>query len=212
MFWTSLSASNERLPATTETLPVLSIRKSTLPPLASLTAVATSSVTVPVLGLGIKPRGPRMRAHLRTSFIASTVAIATSKSHQPSLVTFSIKSPMPTKSAPAALAASACSPPANTATLTALPEPLGSLTVPRTAVSPLASSLPRWKYTSTVSSNFAPALALTNLTASSIETAFWGAFLSALKYFFPCLIRPPRFPYCEPFRQSSWRPAPDRRC
>ena len=149
------------------------------------TAVVTSSVTVPVFGFGMRPRGPSTRAHLRTSFIASTVAIATSKSHQPSFVTFSIRSAMPTKSAPAAFAASACSPPANTATLTFLPEPFGSLQTPRTAVSPFVSSLPRWKYTSTVSSNFAPAFALTNLTASSIETAFVGAFFSALKYFLP---------------------------
>ena len=203
MLPTSAASSKERLPAMTARLPVLSMRKSTLPPLASLTAVETSSVTVPVLGLGMRPRGPSTRAHLRTSFMASTVAMATSKSHQPSLVIFSMRSAMPTKSAPAALAASACSPPANTQTFTFLPEPLGSFTVPRTAVSPFVRSLPRRKYTSTVSSNFAPALALMNLTASSTETAFFGAFFSALKYFLPCFIQPPRFPCCEPCRRSS---------
>ena len=37
---------------------VLSTRNSTLPAFISLTALATSNVTVPVLGLGIRPRGP----------------------------------------------------------------------------------------------------------------------------------------------------------
>src|SRR5438445_350431 len=40
-------------------MPVLSTRNSTLPALTSLIALATSIVTVPVLGFGIKPRGPR---------------------------------------------------------------------------------------------------------------------------------------------------------
>ena len=37
----------------------------------SCTAFAVSSVTVPVLGLGIKPRGPRTLPNLRTSAIAA---------------------------------------------------------------------------------------------------------------------------------------------
>ena len=42
-------------------------------------------VPVPVLGLGIRPRGPSTLPSLRTSDIASVVAMATSKSDQPSL-------------------------------------------------------------------------------------------------------------------------------
>ena len=42
-------------------LPFLSTRKSTLPPLMSLTALVTSMVTVPVFGFGMRPRGPSTR-------------------------------------------------------------------------------------------------------------------------------------------------------
>src|SRR4029453_6628667 len=38
----------------------LSTRNSILPPLISSTARATSMVTVPVFGFGIRPRGPRI--------------------------------------------------------------------------------------------------------------------------------------------------------
>src|SRR4029079_11953053 len=38
-----------------------STRNSILPPLMSETALATSGVTVPVLGFGIRPRGPSTR-------------------------------------------------------------------------------------------------------------------------------------------------------
>ncbi|CFE44108.1 Uncharacterised protein [Mycobacterium tuberculosis] len=43
-------------------LACLSTRKLILPPLMSATALATSAVTVPVFGLGIRPRGPSTRA------------------------------------------------------------------------------------------------------------------------------------------------------
>ena len=43
----------------------------------------TSIVTVPVLGLGIKPLGPNTRPSLPTSPIISGVATTTSKSNQP---------------------------------------------------------------------------------------------------------------------------------
>ena len=114
------------------TLPPLSTLNSTRPALTSLTALAVSSVTVPVLGLGIRPRGPRALPSLRTSDIASGVAMATSKSDQPSVHRL-IKSSKPTYSAPAALAASAAAPGrAKTSTRTILPLPWGRGTVPRT--------------------------------------------------------------------------------
>ena len=62
-------------------MPLRSVRYSTLPALASLTALATSKVTVPDLGLGMRPRGPRMRPSLPTVPIMSGVAMATSKSN-----------------------------------------------------------------------------------------------------------------------------------
>jgi len=43
---------------------VESTRNSTRPALASLTAFATSFVTVPLLGFGIRPFGPSVRAYL----------------------------------------------------------------------------------------------------------------------------------------------------
>ena len=46
------------------TIPAFSTRYSILPPLASLTAVPTSKVTVPTFGFGIRPRGPRISTEL----------------------------------------------------------------------------------------------------------------------------------------------------
>ena len=63
-----------------------SVRYSSLPAFASRTALATSNVTVPVFGFGIRPRGPRMRPSLPTLPIWSGVAIATSKSVKPSSI------------------------------------------------------------------------------------------------------------------------------
>src|ERR1700710_423539 len=45
-------------------IPALSTLKAILPPLTSLTAPATSFVTVPVFGLGIKLRGPSILPNL----------------------------------------------------------------------------------------------------------------------------------------------------
>src|SRR6516225_5892409 len=66
-----------------------------------------------------------------TLAIWSGVAIAASNSSQPPWI-FSIRSSLPTTSAPAACACSALSPTANTATRAVLPVPCGRLTVPRT--------------------------------------------------------------------------------
>ena len=62
-------------------MPERSVRYSTLPPLASVTALPTSNVTVPDLGFGMSPRGPRMRPSLPTVPIMSGVAMAMSKSN-----------------------------------------------------------------------------------------------------------------------------------
>src|ERR1017187_1869333 len=53
-FSTSLPASKLTLPTGAWMMPVLSTRNSTLPALISRIALATSTVTVPVLGLGIR--------------------------------------------------------------------------------------------------------------------------------------------------------------
>src|SRR5215472_14117549 len=96
-FSKSLSAEKLTLPTGAWMMPVLSTRNSTLPALTSLTALATSTVTVPVLGLGMRPRGPRILPSLPTDRIISGVAITASKSVQLSdWILFTISSP-PTK-------------------------------------------------------------------------------------------------------------------
>ena len=69
-------------------------------------------------------------------------------------------------SAPAALASSAFSPRAKTATRTVLPVPFGRVTLPRTIWSAWRGSMPRFIEISIDSSNFADALALAIFTAS----------------------------------------------
>src|ERR1700685_1987900 len=56
----SLSGENEIFPTGQCTSAVLSVRNSTLPAFTSCTALATSIVTVPVFGFGIRPLGPRI--------------------------------------------------------------------------------------------------------------------------------------------------------
>src|SRR5208282_4477371 len=88
-FSINLSGENEILPTGQWMSAVLSVRNSTLPALTSCTALATSKVTVPVFGLGIRPLGPRILPRRPTDFITSGVAISASKSVQFSLVIFS---------------------------------------------------------------------------------------------------------------------------
>ena len=102
---------------------VLSSLYSILPALISATAFVTSIVTVPALGLGIKPFGPSTRPRRPTTPIISGVATTTSKSNQPSFWIFGTNSSPPTKSAPAASASATLSPLANTSTLTVFPVP-----------------------------------------------------------------------------------------
>ena len=83
-------------------MPVLSTRNSTLPALISLTACVTFGVTVPVLGFGIRPRGPSTFPSLPTTRIMSGVATTASKSSQPPAILSTISSP-PTESAPASV-------------------------------------------------------------------------------------------------------------
>src|SRR5436189_161724 len=80
-----------------------SVRYSSLPAFASRTALPMSKVTVPVFGFGIRPRGPRMRPRRPTFPIWSGVAMATSKSVNPSSTCFA-RSAEPTTSAPASSA------------------------------------------------------------------------------------------------------------
>src|SRR5215831_9810235 len=131
MFCTRWSAGNDALPTPACTMPAFSTRNSTEPPLAPLTALVTSMVTVPTFGFGIMPRGPNTLPSRPTSGMRSGVAMQRSKSMLPPC-TFSTRSSAPTTSAPAALASSALAPRANTATRTLRPEPFGRLTMPRT--------------------------------------------------------------------------------
>src|ERR1039458_10445922 len=80
-FSTSLAAAKLILPTGAWIIPVLSTRNSTLPALISRIALATSTVTVPVLGLGIRPRGPSTLPSLPTERIMSGVAIKIGRAH-----------------------------------------------------------------------------------------------------------------------------------
>ena len=103
-----------------------STRNSILPPLISMTALATSGVTVPVFGFGIRPRGPSTRPSRPTLPIRSGVATTASKSSRP-FSTSAMSSSDPTMSAPAARASSARSPVAKTRTRAVLPVPCGQV-------------------------------------------------------------------------------------
>ena len=97
------SRSKLALPIVQWITPALSVRKRTWPALALRTAPATSGVTVPTLGFGIRPRGPRIWPSWPTTRIASGLATTTSKLSSPAF-TFSARSSMPTMSAPASRA------------------------------------------------------------------------------------------------------------
>ena len=149
-------------------MPAFSTRNSTLPALISRTALAMSKVTVPTLGLGMRPRGPRIFPRRPTTPIMSGVAMAVSKSSHCSSWIFLATSSAPTWSAPAASASLALSPLANTSTRTLLPVPCGRTTVPRTFWSAWRGSTPSFTASSTVSSNLAAPSAATSVrTASS---------------------------------------------
>src|SRR6266480_3950297 len=172
-------------------IPNLSVRNSTLPPFASRTARATSLVTVPDLGFGINPRGPRILPRGPTLAIMSGVAIAESKSVQPSETRLTRSSP-PTTSAPASCASRARSPAANTATRTFLPVPFGSTTEPRTICSACRGSTPSRMCASMVASNLEVDVSRTIWQATSgsspplplLATAA-STFLAASMYFLP---------------------------
>src|SRR5262245_15128215 len=172
-------------------MPNLSVRNSTFPPLASRTARPTSLVTVPDFGLGMRPRGPSTLPSGPTLAIMSGVAIAASKSVQPSWTRLTRSSP-PTTSAPASCASRARSPVANTATRTFLPVPLGSTTEPRTICSAWRGSTPRRMWASTVASNLEIEVSRTMSQAFSgsrpplpLEATASSTFFAASRYFFP---------------------------
>ena len=165
-FSLSFSAGKEALPKGTCTIPAFSTRNSTLPAFCSFTALARSWVTVPTLGLGMRPRGPRIFPRRPTTPIMSGAAMILSKSMNPSWIR-AARSSAPTTSAPASCASRALSPLAKTATLTVLPMPCGRTTAPRTTWSACLGSTPRLMAASTDSSNLRTAVSLTSFIASS---------------------------------------------
>mmetsp|Transcript_21057 Transcript_21057/g.49856 ORF Transcript_21057/g.49856 Transcript_21057/m.49856 type:complete len:215 (-) Transcript_21057:85-729(-) len=152
-FCRSISEKSD-LPMGTCTMPCLSVRNSILPALNSATEAAGSADTVPALGDGIRPLGPRTLPSFASFGMAGGVASSTSKSSWPAEIV-SISSAMPTMSAPAASAASAAGPSASTATRTVLPVPAGRLTVVRICWSLYLGSRLRLACSSIVSVNFA---------------------------------------------------------
>jgi len=192
---------------------VLSRRYSTLPAFTSFTALATSGVTVPALGEGIRPLGPSSLPRRPTTPIMSGEATTTSKPNQFSFWIFSTISISPTKSAPASRAASALSPLANTRTRAVLPVPLGRTIAPRTCWSAWRESTPSFTCSSTVSSNLADAVLQTRSRPSLGSYRVPRSICLALSlYFLPLnisytlLIRPRRRPWSGRCRRScSWR-------
>ena len=122
-FSASLASSKLTLPTGAWMLPPSSLRNSTLPAAYSFTAVGMSSTTVPDLGEGILPCGPRIRPSLDTLRIMAGVATATSKSVQPSEI-FLIRSSPPASMAPAALARATSSPSQKAMTFLLTPMPV----------------------------------------------------------------------------------------
>mmetsp|Transcript_33306 Transcript_33306/g.78990 ORF Transcript_33306/g.78990 Transcript_33306/m.78990 type:complete len:225 (+) Transcript_33306:223-897(+) len=154
-----LSRGKSTLPIGTWMTPPLSARNSTRPRFMSAIAFGSpeGSTMVPSLGLGIRPRGPRMRATFPRDFIVAGVAMHLSKPillPPPVSWTCFTRSSPPAMSAPAARAPSTSSGCANTATLTSRPVPCGRLTLLRTIWSPRRGSMPRLTASSTVSTNF----------------------------------------------------------
>src|SRR2546427_7702 len=164
---TSESVAKEVLPTGAWMMPVLSTRNSTFPALISRMALPMSTLTVPVFGLGIRPRGPSTFPSLPTARIMSGVATTASKSMKPPWIFSTISSP-PTMSAPASCASFCFSAPAIASTRLLLPRPCGSTTVPRTIWSACLGSTPSFSDSSTVSSNFAYFTFCTSGIASSI--------------------------------------------
>ena len=148
---TSCSTGNDALPMTVWTLPLRSDRYSMRPALISLTALATSMVTVPAWGLGIRPRGPSTFPWRPSWPIMSGVAMIESTCSIRSSMSSSSSGP-PATSAPASFASVTLPALAMTATRTSLPMPCGSEIAPRTIWSALRGSMPRLNTSSTVGS------------------------------------------------------------
>mmetsp|Transcript_5270 Transcript_5270/g.13429 ORF Transcript_5270/g.13429 Transcript_5270/m.13429 type:complete len:290 (-) Transcript_5270:153-1022(-) len=187
-FWSRSSGLKSSLPKGTCTMPCLSARNSTLPPLNSPTALTTSAATVPALGLGIRPLGPSARPSLAALGIMSGLAMSRSKSVKP-LAISSTRSSAPAKSAPAALAAAMESPWHSTAMRTFLPVPLGRATVARSCWSLYLGSMLRRMCASALSLNFAVAFSRITLMPAMGACAFMrpGTFACALRKRFDCL-------------------------
>jgi hypothetical protein len=82
-FSASFDGSNDTFPTLVWMIPVLSTLKSILPAFTSVTALPTSAVTVPDLGFGISPRGPRIRPSRPTFAMTFGMVMMTSTSVQP---------------------------------------------------------------------------------------------------------------------------------
>ena len=152
-FSSRASVGKDSLPMGTCSRAVRSRRNSTRPCLASRMARGRSSgsTTVPALGLGMRPLGPRMRPRRETLPMTSRVARATSNSSQPPSMR-RMRSSLPTWSAPASWAMRAASPSAKTSTRTCRPRPWGSTTELRSCWSAWRGSRVVRTCSSTVSS------------------------------------------------------------
>ncbi len=177
MFSDQLLGLEIRLADRAWTMPALSTRNSILPAFTSLTALATSGVTVPLLGFGIRPRGPSTLPELAD--LAHDVGrgdddvdvgppaldlldvLREARVVGPGRPGFLVLR-RPGQHQHADLLADAVR---------------AATTVPRIAWSAFLGSTPRRTAMSTDSANFAVAVSFTSATASSIVySLFWSTF------------------------------------
>ena len=189
MFSASCSSPNDALPTEPWTMPAFSTRNSTAPPLDALTAAATSIVTVPTFGFGIRPRGPEHLAEpadQRHQVGRGDAAVEIDRA----ALDGSPRDPRRRRRRrPAARASSALAPRANTATRNVRPVPLGRLTTPRTIWSACLGSTPRLSASSTVSSNLARGRCLDELhrLVELVELGALDASRALLTIRLPCV-------------------------
>ncbi len=168
-------------------IPVLSTLKSILPAFTSFTTLPISVVTVPVLGFGIRLRGPRIFPSLpNLAIIAGMVTITSTSVHPPSI--FLIYSSNPTKSAPASLASASFSGVHNTSTFLVLPVPCGRATTPRTIWFDLRGSTPKRMSTSTDASNLVVVSSFTSFADSFRLYCFVRSYLVSTTFLFLLIV------------------------
>ena len=142
-----------------------------------------SIVTVPVLGLGIKPLGPNTLPNGPNLPMTLGIVTITSTSVHPDLI-LSRYSSSPTKSAPASLVSCSLSGVTKAKTFISLPVPWGRETTPLTIWFAFLGSTPNLTAKSTEASNLVVVISLIRFDASSTVYSLLGSYLSETDFLF----------------------------